>query len=158
MSRTSAWNSASFDSKYVENVPSATPARWVMPTIELSEKPRSPNSSRAASRILRSVRSPLGVRGALAAALASGCTASSTLTPIRLPYRGGAHSQVETRFNFQYDMFVTSDATVSVGGEKSDVRYFWTRRFVRHRCRRGAFHDSGNRPAKRYCQSRSRGQ
>src|SRR5438067_241588 len=74
-----------------------------MPTIELSETPRSPNSSRAASRILRCVRSPRAVRGVLAAPVAPSCALSSTLTPIPLPYRAAAQSQVETRFKFHYD-------------------------------------------------------
>src|SRR4029079_15525256 len=80
-----------------------------MPTIELSEKPRSPNSSPAASRILRSVRSPRGVRGALPLATPDGAL-SSTFTPMRLPYRCTLHSQVETRFNCHYGINLTADA------------------------------------------------
>ena len=44
---------------------SATLARLVIPTIELSLNPRSPNSPSAASRILRNVFSPRAVRGSL---------------------------------------------------------------------------------------------
>ena len=48
-------------------MPSATPARWVIQTMEVSENPCAPNSSRAASRILRKVRSPRAVLGAFPA-------------------------------------------------------------------------------------------
>src|SRR5581483_4704161 len=102
-------------------VPSATPARCVIPTIELSEKPRSPNSSRAASRILRKVRSPRAVRGVLEAAAPS-CVLASTLAPISLPYRATSHWQVETRFNFQYGMKMTAGATARPKGEKLRMR------------------------------------
>ena len=98
-----------------------------MPTMELSEKPRSPNSSRAASRIFRSVRSPLGVRGALPSAAPIGASPlaaptgvlSFTLAPMRLPYRHLAYSQVETRFNFHYDTNLTAGAMEGPrGGDK----------------------------------------
>src|SRR5438552_13110812 len=81
-----------------------------MPTIEVSEKPRSPNSSRAASRILRSVRSPRAVRGVLLPSPAIGRTRSSAVSPIRLPYRDEPYSQVETRFNFHYDINLSAEA------------------------------------------------
>jgi len=53
----------------------------------------------------------------LAPLAAPSCGSSSVLTPISSPYRAPAQSQVETRFNFQYDMIVTSGATAPVKGE-----------------------------------------
>src|SRR5437763_14955011 len=83
-----------------------------MPTIVLSKKPRSPNSSRAPLRILRSVRSPRGVLGALPLG-APDRAFSSTFTPIAAPYRAESYSQVETWFEFHYDINLTADAMLS---------------------------------------------
>ena len=98
-------------------MPSATPARCVMPTIELSEKPRSPNSSRAASRILR--KRPLATRRTRRLRAGAPTRLFFHLHPHPAPPTAAACiSQVETRFMFQYDMNPTADATRVRKGEK----------------------------------------
>src|SRR5215210_7511984 len=97
-----------------------------MPTIELSEKPRVPNSSRAASRILRSVFSPRAVRGALPSLAALGAPGIASLAGFRAlvdapavrfvsimphPQLGLSINQVESWFNFHYESAQAGAAT-----------------------------------------------